>query len=201
MGDARRVVMLNGSPLPGSSVDRLLESLAAGAREAGGAVDAFRCDELVVRPCTACGPDATPGCCVYHDGMDAVYEALERAHAVVVGSPVYFDSVSGPLKLVMDRCNCLTPLVTLPDGSQDFRPKWARTRRGVFVAACSSAHTHELAERTVRGFLKWVGAKWEETILWKHPDNAPGSVTGEPALLERARAAGRRLVESPPLAG
>jgi hypothetical protein len=132
--------------------------------------------------------------------MDRVYRALERAHAVVVGSPVYFDTVSGPLKVVMDRCNCVTPLVTLPDGSEGFRPKLARTRRGVFVTACSSAHTHELAERSVRGFLKWVGAKWEETIAWRHPDNSRGSVAGDPALLERANAAGRRLVESGPLA-
>lgn len=200
MSSPRRIAILNGSPVRGSSVDRLLESLADGARAAGGEVGHFRCDELVVRPCTACGPDATPGYCVYHDGMDRVYEALERAHAVVVGSPVYFDTVSGPLKVVMDRCNCVTPLVTLPDGSEAFRPKWARTRRGVFVTACSSAHTHELAERSVRGFLKWVGAKWEETIAWRHPDNAKGSVAGDPALLERARAAGRRLVESGPLA-
>lgn len=201
MSDARRLVILNGSPLRDSSVDLLLDALAAGAREAGGEVDAFRCDALVVRPCTACGPDATSGYCVYHDGMDAVYAALERAHAVVVGSPVYFDTVSGPLKLVMDRCNCVTPLVTLPDGTEACVPKWARTRRGVFVTACSSDHRYDLAERSVRGFLKWVGARWEETIAWQHPDNRKGSVAGDPELLARARAAGRRLVESAPPAG
>jgi len=197
----RRVAILNGSPLRGSSVDLLLDALAAGARDAGGEVDAIRCDELVVRSCTACGPDATQGYCVYHDGMDRVYAALETAHAVVVGSPVYFDGVSGPLKIVMDRCNCITPLVSLRDGSEDCVPKWARTRRGVFVTACSSDHPYDLAERSVRGFLKWVGAKWEETIAWQHPDNAKGSVGGAPELLERARLAGRRLVESAPLPG
>jgi hypothetical protein len=77
--------------------------------------------------------------------------------------------------------------------------RWARTRRGVFVTAHSDAHEYALAERTVRGWLKWVGAKWEETIAWSHADNQRGSVA--PALLERARALGRRLIESPPLAG
>jgi len=24
----------------------------------------------------------------------------------------------------MDRCNCVTPLVVLPDGTDTFRPKW-----------------------------------------------------------------------------
>jgi NAD(P)H-dependent FMN reductase len=128
--------------------------------------------------------------------MDRVYELLERAHAVIVGSPVYFDTVSGPLKILIDRCNCITPLVTLPDGRQDFVPKWPRTRRAAFVTACSSDHPHELAERSVRGFLKWVGARWEETVAWRHEDNDLGTVPE--ALVERARALGQRLVEPAP---
>ena len=67
-----------------------------------------------MRPCVACGPEPTAGYCIFHDDMDAVYAALERAHAMAVGSPVYFDTVSAQLKLVIDRCNCVTPLVRLP---------------------------------------------------------------------------------------
>ena len=148
-------------------------------------MDLIRCDELVVRPCTACGPDATTGCCVYHDGMDRVYEALERAHAVVVGSPIYFDGVSGPLKLVMDRCNCVTPLVTLPDGSEDCRPKWARTRHGVFVTACSSDHRYDLAERSGRGFLVGRGEVGGDDRV-----AAPGQREGERGGAARAAGAG-----------
>lgn len=195
----RRLVVLDGSPHADGSVARLLGALAEGARQAGGEVDVFRAYELNVRPCIACGPDATSGYCIFHDDMDRVYAALERAHAVVVGSPVYFDTVSGPLKLLIDRCNCLTPLVTLPDGTQDCVPRWARTRRGAFVTACSDQHDHALAERSVRGFLKWVGAKWEATIPWSHADNERGRVPD--ARLADARALGRHLIESPPLAG
>src|SRR5207247_1960289 len=92
------------------------------------------------RRASARGAAPTRGYCIFHDDMDRVYEALHDAHAVVVGSPIYFDTVSGPLKLVMDRCNCITPLVRVPGGGYDFRPRWPRTRRGVFVAACSSRH-------------------------------------------------------------
>jgi NAD(P)H-dependent FMN reductase len=201
-GGARRLlVALDGSPLRGSSVDLMLEEACRGAEAAGGAALHLRCAELEVKPCVACGPDATDGYCIFHDGMDAVYAALRDAHAVVVGSPVYFDGVSAQLKLVMDRCNCLTPLVTLPEGGHGFRPLWPRTRRGAFITACSSAHPHELAERSVRGFLKWVGARWEETIAYRHDDVARGSVAGHPELLARARALGHRLIEGPPLAG
>jgi multimeric flavodoxin WrbA len=118
---------------------------------------------------------------------------------VVVGSPIYFDTVSAQLKLIIDRCNCVTPLIPQPGGGHKFVPLLERTRRAVFVTACAEHHRYDLAERTVRGFLKWVGAKWEETIAWVHADDDPGSVTRKPELVERARAVGRRLIESPPL--
>jgi multimeric flavodoxin WrbA len=190
------VVLLNGSPLRESSVSRMLDAIAEGASSAGAKVEAVFCTDLAVRPCIACGPDATDGYCIFHDGMDRVYALLESAHAVVVGSPVYFDTVSGPLKLVMDRCNCITPLRTTPTG-EVFVPLWPRTRRGVFVTAHSSAHRYDLAERSVRGFMKWVGARWEETLAWSHEDNESGSVVRAPELLERARAIGARLAEKP----
>lgn len=196
---ARRLVTLNGSPVAGSSVALLLDALAAGAREAGGEVDAIRCEDLTVKPCQACGPEPTTGYCIFHDDMDRVYAALEKAHAVAVGSPIYFDTVSAPLKLVMDRCNCITMLMNAPGGGTYMRPQWQRTRRGVFVTACSSNHTYEYGERSVRGFMKWTGTRWEETIAWQHPDDDRGSVARAPELIARARAVGRRLIESEPL--
>ena len=196
MSGARQLVILDGGPHENGVVGTLLAAVAEGAREAGEQVTTFRAYDLKVAACIACGPDATPGYCVFHDDMDAVYEAMHGAHAIVVGSPIYFDTVSGPLKLLIDRCNCVTPLVTLGDGTLGFRPKWARTRRAAFVTSCSDRHPYELAERTVRGFLKWVGAKWEETLAWPHADEETGGPPGE--LRERARALGRRLATSDP---
>ncbi len=195
----RLLVALNGSPVRGSSIDRLLEAAGEGARTAGGEFEHIRCNELIVKPCQACGPEPTTGYCVYHDDMDGVFASLERAHAVIVGSPIYFDTVSAQLKLVMDRCNCITPLVVLPDGSDTFRPKWRRTRRGAFVTACGAHRRYELAERSVRGFLKWIGAKWEETLAWMHEDNDVGSVAQDSERMAKARALGVRLITSDPL--
>jgi len=195
----RRLVALNGSPVRGGSVDLLLGAICAGAEAAGARTLHFHCSDLAVEPCQSCGPEPTTGYCVLHDDMDRIYLALRDASVVVVGSPVYFDAVSAQLKRVMDRCNCVTPLVRLPGGGQDFRPLWARTRRGVFVTACGTGRRYDLAERSVRGFLKWVGARWEETLAYPNDDLEPGGVTNRPELLEHARAIGKRLIESPAL--
>ncbi len=193
----RLVLALNGSPAEGGSVARLLDAVGEGAREGGAEFVLLRCADLRVRDCIACGPDATTGWCIFHDDMDRVYDAIVRAHAIVVGAPVWFDGLPSPLKRVVDRCNCMTPLVTLPGGGMGTVPKLARTRRGLFVVAGSAEHPYEAAERSVRGWMKWVGAKWEETIAWRHTDYGHGSV--DEGLLERARASGRRLAEAPPL--
>jgi NAD(P)H-dependent FMN reductase len=165
----------------------------------GGEAALIHCNDLIVKACQACGPEPTSGYCIFHDDMDLVYLALQRADAVVVGSPIYFDAVSAQLKLVMDRCNCITPLVRLPDGSGTFRPLWSRTRRGIFVTACGPRQHHDLAERSVRGFLKWVGAKWEETLAYVHEDVDLGAVGQDSPWLERAQAIGERLATSSPL--
>jgi len=193
------LVALNGSPIRGSNVDLLLERVCAGYRDAGGEAEQVYCAKLLVKPCQACGPEPTTGYCVFHDDMDLVYSKLERADAVAVGSPIYFDAVSAQLKLVIDRCNCVTPLVHLDDGGYAFRPKWARTRRGVFVTACAPRQRYDMAERCVRGFMKWVGAKWEETLAYVHEDNDLGSVSGRSEWLVRAHAVGGRLATLPPL--
>lgn len=201
MSEAKRLlVALNGSPVRGSSVDLLLQAACTGAEAAGGRALLVYCNELTVKPCQACGPEPTPDYCIFHDDMDPIYAALEAAHAIVVGTPIYFDAVSAQLKLVMDRCNCVTPLVRVP-GGYDFRPKWRRTRRGVFVVVCGERQRWDMAERSVRGFLKWVGARWEETLAWSHADNDTGSVASDPELLARARGIGRHLITSPPLEG
>ena len=176
----------------------MLHAVCRGAEAAGGRSIHFHTNDLTVRPCQACGPEPTSGFCVFHDDMDPIYEAMRDAHAVAVGSPIYFDTVSAQLKLVIDRCNCITPLVRRGAG-YEFRPLWQRTRRGVFVTACGERRRWDMAERTVRGFMKWIGCKWEETLVWEHVDNDTGSVVTNPELVARAEAVGRRLIESAPL--
>lgn len=55
-----------------------------------------------VRPCTDCDA-CRKGECVIEDDMRRIYPLLEKADGIIVGSPVYFGSLSAQLKLVFDR--------------------------------------------------------------------------------------------------
>src|ERR1041385_6237390 len=90
----RLLVVVDGSPLAGSSVHKLLLAACEGARAAGGEVALHHAYAMHIQPCIACGPNAAvPNYCIFHDAMDAVYAQLERAHAVTVGSPTQFATV------------------------------------------------------------------------------------------------------------
>lgn len=45
--------------------------------------------------------------CVFKDDMEEVYSSLEWADALIMGTPVYQGTVSGQMKVVMDRCRAL----------------------------------------------------------------------------------------------
>lgn len=202
---ARLVVALSGSPRPGSNTDVLVEAALLGAAESGARTVHLAARDLKVLPCQACGPDPTggQGYCVFHDDMDRVYDLLERASGVLVASPVYFSGISGQLKLVLDRTNCVTPVVAGPNEAAApptavFRRQWPRTRRGGLILVLGPDDTPEPARLTVRGFFAWVGGRLTETLVYRHADLELGAVAREPEWLARARVLGQALA-GPPL--
>jgi hypothetical protein len=84
--------------------------------------------------------------------------------------------VSAQLKAVIDRCNCVTPVVVDAAGGTSFRRRGPRTRRG--------------------GLIVVVGPK--DTLVYPHADVELGAVAREEAWLDRARALGAALA-GPPL--
>jgi hypothetical protein len=196
----RLVVALSGSPRPGANTDVLVDAALLGAREQGARTEHVAARDLRVLPCQACGPDPTAGhgYCVYHDDMDRVYGLLERASGVLLASPIYFSALSAQLKLVIDRCNCITPVVREDDGSVHFRRHWSRTRRGGLIAVLGPDDTPEPARLCARGFLSWVGGRLTETLVYRHDDVELGAVARDAVWLARARALGAALA-GPPL--
>jgi multimeric flavodoxin WrbA len=90
------------------------EVLGAAQRE-GSETEMFLMSEKQVAPCDACGACFKVGACVVKDDMQELYAMMERAQAVVFGSPVYFGSVSAQMKAVMDRMFALLQRRALKD--------------------------------------------------------------------------------------
>ena len=61
---------------------------------------------------------------------------LESCDGIVLGSPVYFDTVSAQTKLMIDCCNCLMPYVEWADGTLEFERRIRKRNKGVRTFGC-----------------------------------------------------------------
>lgn len=60
--------------------------------------------QLNISPCSACNCCKEKGICVIDDDMQHIYNLLKSVDAIVISSPIYFSSLPGTLKNLIDRC-------------------------------------------------------------------------------------------------
>lgn len=181
-----RVCGIVGSPKKNGNVDILVSQVLKGASLRGAKTGKLYLNDMHIRPCQSCGVDPGPKHCLFDDDMNQVYAALETCNAIVLGSPVYFDTVSAQTKLMIDRTNCLMPLVTHSDGTTGFERRMKRRKKGVFVAAAGTEQQFETVLATVKGFFNWANIALKETILYAHDDNELGAVSKDKTRMKQA---------------
>ena len=103
-------VAINGSPVKEGNTAFLLQKGLEQLKLRGGKIELLHTAELLkstaVPFCTNC---STPcrGICVKGTLMEQALKLLREADGILVGSPVYFGSVSGQLKAFWDKARCL----------------------------------------------------------------------------------------------
>jgi len=99
-----KIIAIHGSPRTIRSTTRKLAALVLeGAAEAGAETEIVDLADLRVTPCTACEGCSFNGICVFDDDVPALVARMKEADAIVFGSPVYIDNVTGQMKVFFDR--------------------------------------------------------------------------------------------------
>jgi len=99
-----KILAIHGSPRTIRSTTRQLVSFVlAGAEDAGAETEIIDLADLRVVPCTACDACAINGVCVNDDDVAGLVARMKEADALIFGSPVYIDNVSGQMKVFFDR--------------------------------------------------------------------------------------------------
>jgi multimeric flavodoxin WrbA len=184
-----------GSPTKNGNVDLLVSQVLKGASSQGAETYKIYLNDLHVRPCQSCGVDPYPKYCLFDDDMKSVYDALQSCDVIVLGSPVYFDTVSAQTKLMIDRCNCLTPYVKRADGTFGFEPRMKKRKRGVFVAVAGPDQEFNTILTTVKGFFHWANIELVETILHKNDTSELGGVKNDKKRMSQAFDVGTRIIK------
>lgn len=151
------IIGISGSATPDSSTDILIKEVLRGAADKKKNQKFIRLNESRILPCQACGKSPEPDLCFFHDDAYRILELLTTADAIVLGSPIYFDSVSAQTKLFIDRSNCLRPADFTNRKIQKFRPPLLAGKKGGFVLVAGDYGKFDSALKTMRAFFIWAG--------------------------------------------
>lgn len=142
---AKYVVGLSGSPRKGANTDRVVKEILKGAREAGARTKFIRTADLKISGCVACYACKKKGKCAINDDMQALYKTLARADAWVLGTPVYWFTMSAQLKAPIDR---LFAFANNPAGPP------SKGKRAAVVTVCADDEIQEMGEPIFDAFAK-----------------------------------------------
>ena len=106
------ILILNGASRKNGNTARLIKAFAEGAISAGNHVWEFYLQDMEIHGCLGCegcsrAKKGTENPCVQRDDMAEINKAFMTADVVVFASPIYFWTISGPLKTVTDRLYAL----------------------------------------------------------------------------------------------
>jgi multimeric flavodoxin WrbA len=190
-----KVCGIVGSPKKNGNVDLLVSQVLKGAQSRGAETSKIYLNDLAIKPCQSCGTDPHPKHCLFNDDMNMIYDALESSDVIVLGSPVYFNTVSAQTKIMIDRCNCMTPYIKHADGTFSFEKRVKKHKKGVFVAVAGSDQEFETITNAARAFFHWVNAELDETVEYPHQDAELGGVRNIERMMSRAFNVGVQIVE------
>jgi multimeric flavodoxin WrbA len=95
-----------GSPRKDGNTAWLVNKILEVAKEKGAETHPWYCGGLDIKPCRgclACHKGGSVQGCVINDDMQKLYEEIESADALVLGSPIYMGQMSGQAKIFTDR--------------------------------------------------------------------------------------------------
>ncbi len=163
-----KVLFILGSPRKGGNTELLLEPVMQGVIDAGSGRELVRAANLDIHPCLACGGCTETGVCVVRDDMQQLYEKIDNADLIVIGSPIYFYGVTAQAKAFIDRCQALWSRKYLLGKRQ--AGKTARKGYFVGVAATQGERIFAGAIMTVRYGLDAMDFSYAGELLVRGAD-------------------------------
>ena len=170
---SNHVLIINSSPRKGGNSETLAASFAKGAEEAGHKVETVYLREKKYGFCKGCLACLKVGHCVIDDDAVEIAARMHDADVLVFATPVYYYSVSGQLKTMLDRANPL------------FDSDYAFTK--AYLLATAAEDGADTVEGTVKAVQGWVDC-FERCELagtvFAGGVNGVGDIAGHPALEE-----------------
>jgi len=102
-----KVIAVNGSPRKNRNTHILLEKCLDGAKEIGAETELINLYDMNFKGCTSCFACKRKGItidkCAMKDDLEAILQEICECDALVLGSPIYFSSITGEMRSFLER--------------------------------------------------------------------------------------------------
>ncbi|MZQ76110.1 MAG: flavodoxin family protein [Peptoclostridium sp.] len=188
-----KVLIVNGSPrLQKNSYN--IARYIAGIMEKNGVdheiIDVARLD---MTPCIGCGVCSRTGVCFKNDESTSTVKKFDPSDATIIVSPIYFNSVSGQLKMFIDRFQSL--YASKYDLKQPAIDR-SKKRFGAFIAVAGAKGYEDQftsAELIMDLFFKVINTKLIEML--RIPDSDRVNAWEDKATLDEIERISLRVIE------
>lgn len=167
----KKVLIISGSPRKNGNSDILCDEFEKGASEAGHQVEKIRLQEKKIGYCMACYYCKNTKECMQKDDMTEIIAKLIGADVIVLATPVYFYSMDGQLKTMIDRV----------------LPRYTEVANKDFYFIATAAAGRRAMERTMdsmRGFTDCLPEADVKKMIYGEGTYQKGEVIGTPAMRE-----------------
>ncbi len=175
---SKKVLIVSSSQRKHGNSETLADAFANGAREAGHSVETVRLREKQMGFCRGCLACLKLGRCVIQDDAVEIAAKMHDADVLVFATPVYYYSVCGQLKTMLDRANPL------------FGSDYAFTEAYLLATAAENGRsTFDGAKKAMQGWVDCFSRCTLAGTVFAGGVNGVGDIAGHPAL-EQARQMG-----------
>lgn len=151
----KKILILSSSPRKGGNSDLLCAQFALGAKESGNKIENIFINDKNINYCTGCGICISrKKQCSQKDDMESILEKMIEADVIVMATPVYFYSMCGQMKTLIDRtCARYTEI-----SNKDFY--------FIVTAADNNPRSMERTIECFRGFTACLSQAKEKGIIY-----------------------------------
>lgn len=168
---SKKVLVLSASPRKGGNSDLLCDQFIKGSQESGLQAEKIFLKDKKINYCTGCGTCINrEKACSLKDDMAEILEKMVEADVIVMATPVYFYTMNGQMKTLIDRtCSRYTEI-----NGKDFY--------FIVTAADDSRQNMERTLEEFRGFTFCLEKPKEKGIIYGTGAWNKGDIIGSQAM-------------------
>lgn len=198
-----KVIGINASPRKKANTQTLVEAVLAGAAQTGAQTRLVNLRELTINGCIGCeGCKNKLGHCVQKDDLSPLLREMTAYDAIVLGTPVYWYQVTAQFKMLVDRLySFLEFKQNSGTGQPEIDSAFPAGKGFLLVISRGDPEPPPLFPQFYDHLNEWLnlvpitlGAGKYDFFHQYAADIDRKAAVNDPALLERARAAGAGLL-------